>query len=248
MLNSFSINFYKYFNCIDNFRYNSETYTEYVAFCLKSGSFSYKIDNEKEQVLSAGEIVICPPQKSFQRKIINSIDLCMIKFSTSENVDFCGKSIPVCDISRFNFDLNNLKIGLYCLDMNKQPRLSHYCTDIIYIVADSYVENSVLSEIHKDIIENFNSDINIDLLAKKSGYSSVHFINIFKKIYGCTPKKYLLNIRMQKAKELLVNTNKSSKEIAYLCGFHDELYFIRYFKRNNNVTPTEYRRMKILKL
>ena len=75
----FELIFCTYFKRIERFRYEYEIYEEYVAFCVKQGSFTYQIGDEKEEIASEGEIVICPPNHRFVRKIKEPAELCMIK-------------------------------------------------------------------------------------------------------------------------------------------------------------------------
>ena len=65
MLPNIQLTFCTYFKNIQRFVYDKEIYEEYVAFCVKQGSFSYQIGEGKEEVASQGEVVICPPQQSF---------------------------------------------------------------------------------------------------------------------------------------------------------------------------------------
>ena len=56
-----------------------------------------------------------------------------------------------------------------------------------------------------------------------------------------SPKQYLLNKRLTRAKELLKETNASVFEIANSVGYDDQLYFSRIFKKHIGISPTEYK-------
>lgn len=71
--------------------------------------------------------------------------------------------------------------------------------------------------------------------------SSSHFSTIFAENMGRTFTQYLTELRMEKAKELLTNTNMRSSEIAYAVGYNDPHYFSYLFKKNTGVTPGNYR-------
>lgn len=71
--------------------------------------------------------------------------------------------------------------------------------------------------------------------------SKAQIIRQFKKKYGITPYSYLLDIKLQYAKKLLVQTNVSIKEIALRLKFADEHYFSTYFKQVEKVSPSFYR-------
>ena len=57
------------------------------------------------------------------------------------------------------------------------------------------------------------------------------------------PAQFMLELRVERAKELLAFTDKSIAEIAEASGFSDQNYFARIFKRFTDISPTQYRRM-----
>ena len=71
------------------------------------------------------------------------------------------------------------------------------------------------------------------------GYS--RFRKLFKAYSGFSPAKYILEIRMAKARELLVNTDMQIQEIAWKLGFSNADYFSTTFKRICTITPNEHR-------
>lgn len=235
------VTFCTYFKRIEHFRYVSETYEEWVAFCVKAGSFSYQIGDAPEQIISEGEIVICPPSHRFSRKIIEPAELCMIKFLTQDRIFQIGKAIKVSSILRFHEDLCKLEGCLFCNTLSEEAFFSHYCMDILYLAMDSIPDTGKLSEVKKYIEQNYDKNICIHALAEKMGYTAPYLINTFKLHYKVTPKAYMSQIKVMKAKELLLTTDKLSREIAYILGFSDELYFIRFFKKHTGFTPTQFR-------
>ncbi|MBQ4150610.1 MAG: helix-turn-helix transcriptional regulator, partial [Clostridia bacterium] len=63
---------------------------------------------------------------------------------------------------------------------------------------------------------------------------------IFKAEYGISPQKYIINLRIQKATELIETGDYSLKEVALLSGYNDYKYFSAEFKRLLGVSPSEY--------
>lgn len=237
-----NITFCTYFKDLSKFRYEHEVYDEYVAFCLGSGSFCYRIDSSPDKILSAGEIVICPPGKRFFRKSIEECCLCMIKFKSDEELSVSADAVKVGEGMRFEYDLMMLSECLFCGDMDNNPAFEHFCRDILFLAFQSNEKEDVFALAGRYIRENYRDAINVADMASKSGYSQVHFINRFKANYGMSPKQYALEVRLRKAKELLLTTDRSSKEIAYMCGFSDELYFLRFFKKRTGLTTSAFRK------
>lgn len=65
----------------------------------------------------------------------------------------------------------------------------------------------------------------------------------FKKLTGCTLIQYINTLKLQRACELLRETEKAVTEIALDCGFHSTMYFCKVFKSTMSITPTEYRKI-----
>ena len=84
--------------------------------------------------------------------------------------------------------------------------------------------------------------ISLEDLAQKAHLSARHFQRVFHKYVGRSPIDYLLHIRIDKAAELLQNTNHTITEIAFDCGFTDSNYLTRYFRKITTQTPGQYRK------
>lgn len=93
--------------------------------------------------------------------------------------------------------------------------------------------------IFQEAIEN---TINIEEMVKElpMGYSK--FRKVFKQMTGFTPNQYYLEMRLNKAKSLLISTDLNIVEISHLTGFETLFYFSALFKKKNGVSPKFYRR------
>lgn len=91
------------------------------------------------------------------------------------------------------------------------------------------------------INENFYEKINCDDVAKKCGYSPNYFSAMFKLMMGITFSEYLCNVRLERAKYLLVATKTSISVISSECGFSSSSYFSKLFKEKIGMTPQQYR-------
>lgn len=86
---------------------------------------------------------------------------------------------------------------------------------------------------------NSHSDININSVALHTGISERYLRNLFSQYLNLSPLDYLNQIRINKAVELLRNTEMSVKEICFQCGFQSPQYFSRIFKQQMGVSPRE---------
>ncbi len=98
--------------------------------------------------------------------------------------------------------------------------------------------------IKKYIEDNYTNYISLDDIISGCGYSKYHISRLFKNYMNCTIMEYLLSQRLSKAKELLVKSSSSIKEIALAIGFSDPNYFSLIFKREEGISPIQYRAAK----
>jgi AraC-like DNA-binding protein len=99
-----------------------------------------------------------------------------------------------------------------------------------------------------DFLENnYSENLNIDDLAEKAIMSKRNFMRIFRGAVGLSPIHYLKQVRLQKARTMLRDTNLQVTEISDACGFTDSNYFIKCFKSAYSTTPFKYR-MRFKKL
>ena len=89
--------------------------------------------------------------------------------------------------------------------------------------------------------ESIDSTINLEDLAKELPMGYSRFRKTFKAHTGTSPNQYLLNLRLDKAKELLLSTNLTVGEIAYQTGFESIFYFSRLFRQKNGLAPKFFR-------
>jgi len=88
---------------------------------------------------------------------------------------------------------------------------------------------------------NFKEDLSLAAVARHAGMSSFYFCKTFKKVTGLNYTKYLNRVRVEQAKQLLLNVNYRVSEIAYEVGFQSLTHFNRAFRAVAGQSPTEYR-------
>ena len=93
------------------------------------------------------------------------------------------------------------------------------------------------------IDEHFGDNIDLDNIADEAFFSKFHFIRLFKTIYRTTPHKYLIVVRIEKAKMLLQNDITVS-EVCYSVGFDSVSSFTGLFKRIAGITPSAYQQQQ----
>lgn len=95
----------------------------------------------------------------------------------------------------------------------------------------------VLEYIH----EHLNQEIKLADLAQLLGISQFHFSHLFKQSIGTPPYQYLIQQRVERAKQLLKQTNCSIIDIAFECGFNSHSHLSKQFRQLTGTTPRAYR-------
>ena len=90
-----------------------------------------------------------------------------------------------------------------------------------------------------------STDISVDDIAKRFYRSKNDITRQFKKQYNTTPYSYLIDLRIDKAKNLLVNSKKTLAEIANILCFSSEYHFSNTFKKRVGISPSDFRRSKM---
>lgn len=110
------------------------------------------------------------------------------------------------------------------------------------IVAKKEEQSTGLIERAKKYIDaNFGRDISLDDVSREIQISPYYFSKLFKEETGGNFIEYLTGIRIERAKQLLHETELSMKEICVEVGYQDPNYFSRIFKKTTGITPTEYK-------
>ena len=88
---------------------------------------------------------------------------------------------------------------------------------------------------------NYEKKLTVSTLAEMAGYSVSRFLHLFSETIGKPPMRYLRDIRLANACELLDTSGYPVSEVADLCGFNDPLYFSRVFADKYGLSPSVYR-------
>ena len=128
---------------------------------------------------------------------------------------------------------------------------SKYITEILTIAltsdeSDEQYDSGLkekLAMVHSYIEDHFSEDITLEKLSSEFYISKFYLTREYKKIYGKTIFQHIINARINCGKKLLRFSDRSIEDIAHLCGFNDQSYFARQFKKAENQTCLSYRKM-----
>lgn len=142
----------------------------------------------------------------------------------------------------------------YLRDFEKMKKLSVQNENRLKIMSIFYDLLGRLSEEYESrrpemdravryIIENIqHSSLSNHEIAAQAGVCESYLRRMFQECFHTTPKQYVLETRMKKAKQLLGENRKNVTQIAEECGFSSVYHFCRAFKTYSGITPSQYRR------
>ena len=151
------------------------------------------------------------------------------------------------------FDFNGVKIAVINLlgqvFMNTVKFYWEDLPDLIEEIKNRTAEDVQIPSVARErlfsmmqfIHSNYADKITLEDIANSAAISSRECLRCFNLCLRETPIEYLTNHRVNMAKELLRNTNKSITDIAFETGFSNAAYFTKVFKQIRQITPKEYR-------
>lgn len=138
----------------------------------------------------------------------------------------------------------------YATDVAEDRIMLHSLVlELIYILSKNAAKkqhtakannHKAISDALEYIRENLNNKLTLEMVARKTSFSTTYFHRLFKASTGKNLHQYIEDLRIQKAVELLISTNMTLTQIAYECGFSSQSYFSVAFKRNKGTTPKAY--------
>lgn len=125
-----------------------------------------------------------------------------------------------------------------------QEYMAPFCTAAVRLLGEKYQkqQHKYLVRAKRYIEENYTDpDLSLNLLAGQCKTTTSYLSRLFKESFGINFVDYLNQYRIEKAKELLLTTDKSVKDIAFTSGFNSQQNFIRVFKKHAGVTPGQFK-------
>ena len=112
-----------------------------------------------------------------------------------------------------------------------------------WIEEKKYVEARPIRIAKRYISDNYYKPLTLEMVSKEIGFNATYFSSMFKKETDMNFSEYLKKIRIDNAKNMLLNTEQTVEDISYAVGYSDIKYFSRLFKKLTKVTPTEFRKL-----
>lgn len=226
----------------NEFKPHSHNCYEIIYFV--SGQGNMIIDGKSFPVY-AGTYCIVPPKISHFEKIDGYGEIIFIGFEHQSIIESAKIGVyHSADASTprlFEKILTEYKRQDWGYEIVAQSMLNLLLIDLIRNIGTNDKKCKDLNYIKTYIEQYFNQKINFEQLANISGYSYDYFRHIFKNKFGVSPQKYMINIRLEKAKNFLEKSNLSCTEIAYASGFSNSAQMTTMFKKEYGKTPKNFK-------
>lgn len=171
--------------------------------------------------------------------------------------EFTEEGKPYYYLKDTNGVLHTLKNLVFELDMRRSANNNNFLmvqlliTQLLLLIARNIIEEKNKSIDEKDIYvkqiikylhENYDYDIKMEQISEEMHLHANYLHRIFKESMNCTIMSYLNDIRIEKARLLLSQTDIPITEIAGFIGMNSSQYFSKVFKQQTGLTPTGYRK------
>lgn len=222
---------------------------EDLMICVLDGESLYRFA-DKDYHLKAGDVIFLPCKCEYYRHIISPVyQSILIYFRFEEKPGLTLSHSVFSSIQGIDLDFTKLLKKWNSRDLCTQSE----CVCMLYGIymrlirseTSAYLPGSKRelfeAAVQKLATEYSSEDFSVTSLASQAEMSEVHFRRCFKQIYHVSPQQYLLELRLNRAKELLQYDTTPVSEVAHICGMPDPCYFSRLFKQKTGYAPSEYR-------
>jgi len=149
-----------------------------------------------------------------------------------------------------NIDSLNIQLGLQTiLEATEFVQIAPALDDLMQLVEQrmevlNKTTNDYVRETKNYIWNHYSEDLNLEILANNVHLAPKYLSDLFKREEKVGITKYLNEIRMERAKQLLVESHHRVGEISEMIGFNNYSYFIKSFQKYTGTTPDRFRKAK----
>lgn len=211
-----------------------------LSFCI-GGQISY-LHKGKTYISDDSCAVILPKGESYELFGDKSGVFPVINFECNDFLCDTIMVLPIENPDVYIKEYEQMK-SLILFENNRTKIISLFYGLLYRLSREGGLHAGILSPAIKYLENNYSdSSLNNNTLAKLCGVSEVYFRKLFLKAYGTTPKQYVVDVRIEKAKQLLTDGAHKINRVSELCGFTNPYHFCRVFKEKAGITPSEYMR------
>ena len=220
---------------------NRDSYA--LSFC-EEGQITYT-HNGNKFISDKDHAVILPQGQSYSIYGDKTGSFPVINFTCADILCDTVISLPIDNSKSYMKDFNRLQ-SLSLFGENRTEMMSIFY-HMLHRLSSQNSSCQVILPAIKYLENNYqNPNLTNKKLAEQCKLSEVYFRRVFTNYYNMSPKQFLIDIRINKAKQLLSEGAMKINVIASNCGFSNQYHFCRIFKEKTGLTPTEYMKQNMI--
>lgn len=217
---------------------------------VPEGRYSYVFDGGRRETVGPGEMFYLPKYSSYTAACVEDGRCIAINFDLADR----EASFPFCRWPEgFSRTVAAHFVAAEKLYTQPRPGNRFRCMALLYEIlgsiarygTGSYADAAVRDRLRPALAyiqENcFREEITVAQLADMTGITPEYFRQLFHRVHGQSPKRYIIGLRMERARELLASGMVTVTMAAQMCGYASTAYFCREFRQENAMTPSQYR-------
>lgn len=250
---------YQYFDNMDFSKNRPCGRFDYQIIYLYKGSANFYLKGDL-RLLQSGTIILYKPQQHQYYQYLakyhpqaywihftgSKVESLLQQYDLHNTESFTvGEHMNLCSVFK------NIMIELQLKNLNFQAICNNYFMVLLNTIQRlKYEQESNVGQgynIDNLILQlnlSYNHNWSVEEMAKFCNMSPSRFAHVFKDRKNISAKKFLLNLRLNKAKDLMLNSQLSVTQVATLIGFDDALYFSRIFKKEVGLSPRQFVKIK----
>ena len=238
-MNSLNLSYCGKENCAPGWFFGPYIRRNYLIHVVTSGRGNYRVQGKEFEVCGGSAFLIYPGVRTYYRADMKDpwsyMWVGFNGFAAEETVEKIGFTRENPVIPMGNADILSTCMAFFefmavMMEYNQADNAEKKYSDIIYV------------KMARDLILSmYNTKLKISDIADKIGINRSYLSNIFKREMKMSPQAFLIQVRLERAAQLLRGSDMSVGQIAASVGYNDALSFSKAFKQKYNISPTEYR-------
>ncbi len=238
-----------HFFCDDAYRVQRESYDSFLILYVLKGSCSFIGAEGGEVTAKENEVVIIDCYNPHFYCTHDNLESVWVHVAGGNSREMCesiineqGNILKIKDYGRIKSSFLSLFDAIRTDGKMSEAEASVEIYRLILDLGEKRELSGVISTVKDYVEEHISDNITVKELADTVHMSVTHFSRVFKERSGFSPYEYVVNIRLNKAKELLLKSDMTITDIAYETGFNSEANFVYCFTKNVGLSPGKFRK------
>lgn len=242
---------YTFYDRREQFVRTQSVFHEWVLIGVEVGAFDYEVGGERGHAMPGDLVFAAPHTPLWRSATATPFTYHVLQWSFEQDFDAAiwhsGKW-PVRDVARLFADYALLRPLHGRSDEYARRRMENLLEDTLMLAWETHhappeVNDPTMREAARMLRERAGGAFSMTEISGAVGLKPVQFTRRFRKAHGGTPIEYLTRLRLDNARQLLIETDATLDEIAESCGWSSGYYLSDVFKNAFGMAPGQFRRL-----